>query len=377
MKRFLFVLSLLLLLSKLSTAQKISVTGSVKDVHDHAIPLASLTTGKNKTGVAADGNGNFSLSVLPNTAIHISAVGFKDTVVNVQVSTSLQIVLQPEENYLSNVQVTASQNKFTPQFSNQLKNEIVQTEFLHYKTENNISSSGISVYEGNRIVDNRIVSYHITTNAPSGNIYQGSAIPEFHSKEDTKGSIYLFDSWMQGTIVNGYDSNIVNDDKNLYNINKITGDLVMTRDFSSALTLDKTRISFFTLFNDSAKNSHTFMIVPEININLFCEVIALGDSCNVFKLTTTRFVKADFRSDGIASTGNNYDEYVDDVKYYVYNVKTDSYQPFLLKKKSIIAAFDNNERVNEYFLKHKDGIDETVVKNLAEYVNGETHLQNN
>jgi hypothetical protein len=370
MKRFLVALSFLLLLSGLSMAQKINVTGSVKDVHDHAIPLASITTGKNKTGVAADGNGNFSLSVLANTAIHISAIGFKDTVVTVQTTTNLQIVLQPAENYLSNVQVTASQSKFASQFNNQLKNEIVQAEFLHYKMENNISSSGMSIYEGNRIVDNRIVSYHITTNAPSGNIYQGSALPEFQSKEDTKGSIYLFNSWMQGTIVNGYDSNIVNDDKNLYNINKITGDLVMTRDFSNGLTLDRTRISFFTLF-DSAKNAHTFMIVPEIDINLFCEVIALGDSCNVFKLTKTKFVKADFHSDGIVSTGNNYDEYVDDVKYYVYNVRTDTYQPFLLKKKSIIAAFDNNIRVNEYFSKHKDAIDETVVKNLAVYINGE------
>jgi hypothetical protein len=376
MKRFLFVSGLLLLLSAQSTAQKINITGSVKDVHDHAIPLASITTGKSKTGVAADGNGNFSLSVLPNTAIYISALGFKDTVINVQATTHLQIVLQPAENYLSNVQVTASQNKFTPQFSNQLKNEIVQAEFLHYKMENNISSSGISVYEGNRIVGNSIVSYHITTNAPSGNIYQGSALPEFHSKEDTKGSIYLFDSWMQGTVVNGYDSNIVNDDKNLYNINKITGDLVMTRDFRRALTLDKTRISFFTLF-DSSKNAHTFMTVPEINIDLFCEVIALGDSCAVFKLTTTKFVKANFQSDGIVSTGNNYDEYVDDVKYYVYNGRTDAYQPFLLKKKSIIAAFDNNARVNEYFSKHKDAIDENVVKNLADYINGETKPTDN
>ena len=119
------------------------------------------------------------------------------------------------------------------------------------------------------------------------------------------------------------------------------------------------------------------MTVPEINIDLFCEVIALGDSCAVFKLTTTKFVKANFQSDGIVSTGNNYDEYVDDVKYYVYNGRTDAYQPFLLKKKSIIAAFDNNARVNEYFSKHKDAIDENVVKNLADYINGETKPTDN
>src|ERR1700759_827009 len=101
MKKFLITLSLLVLLCKSGTTQKINITGSVKDAHNNAIPLASITTGKNKTGVAADGDGNFSLSVSPNTPLHISALGYKDTAINVQSAMVLNIVLQPSENYLS------------------------------------------------------------------------------------------------------------------------------------------------------------------------------------------------------------------------------------------------------------------------------------
>ena len=216
MKKFLFALSLLLLLSKLGTAQKINITGSVKDVHNNAIPLASITTEKDKTGVAADGDGNFSLSVLPNSILRISALGYKDTVINVQSAAVLNIVLQPAENYLSNVQVTAAQNKLASQFNNQLKNEIVQAAFLHYKTENDISSSGINVYEGSIAGGGH---YHIVTTGATSRWYMGSALPEFHTKEDTKGSIYMFNNWLNGIVAHAEDSSVVDDGKNIYNFN--------------------------------------------------------------------------------------------------------------------------------------------------------------
>jgi hypothetical protein len=366
MKRFLIIVSLLLLINKLSTAQKVNIIGSVKDVHNNPIPLASITTGKNKTGVAADGDGNFSLSVLPNTTLHISALGYKDTVINVQSSMVLNIMLQPAENYLSNVQVTTFQNKLASQFNEQLKNEIVQAEFLHYKAENDISGSGINVYEGSIPSGGH---YHIVNTGATSHWYMGSALPEFHTKEDTKGSIYMFSSWMRGIVAHAEDSSVVDDPRNLYNINKITADVIMTRDFTNALTLDKTQISFFTLF-DSLKNSHTFMIVPAIDEKLFCEVIALGDSFDIFKLTATKFVKANYHSDGIASTGNNYDEYVDTYAYYLLNVQNNGLIKFDLKKKSVKQVFGTITRANDFFAAHKEEPDDSYLKNLGNYING-------
>jgi hypothetical protein len=366
MKKFLIIVSLLLVVSKLSTAQKVNITGSVKDAHNNPIPLASVTTGNNKTGVAADGDGNFSLSVLPNTTLHISALGYKDTVINVQSATILNVVLQPAENYLSNVEVTTSQNKLESQFNEQLKNEIVQAEFLHYKTENDISSSGINVYEGSTPTGGH---YHIVNTGATSHWYMGSALPEFHIREDTKGSIYMFNSWLRGIIAHAEDSSIVDDNKNLYNINKITGDVIMTRDFNTALTLDKTQIRFFTLF-DSLKNSYTYMIVPAIDEKLFCEVIALGDGFDIFKLTTTKFVKANFHSDGVMSTGNNYDEYVDTDAYYLLNVQNNELVKFDLKKKSIKQVFGAVPKANDFFTAHKEDIDDAYLKNLGNYING-------
>ncbi len=141
--------------------------------------MASVTIEKTSQGIAADATGYFSLSVSAGTKLLISAIGFRDTVVAVKDETPLIIILRPAENQLANVTVRGSKTESLG--NNQIKNEMLQAEFAHYNQENNISSGGINVYEGNHIVNNQIVSYHVVTTASSSNIYQGSAIPSFHT----------------------------------------------------------------------------------------------------------------------------------------------------------------------------------------------------
>ena len=259
MKKILYLVSLLLLLSKSGFTQQLNISGSIKDSANHPLSMASVTIEKTNQGIAADATGHFSLTVSPGTKLLISAIGYRDTLVAVKDETPLIIILRPSESQLANVTVTGS--KTGSLGNNQIKNEMLQAEFAHYNQENNISSGGINVYEGNKIVDNRVVSYHVVTTAPSSNIYQGSAIPSFHTKEDTKGSIYLFKTWMKGMVANPNDSTIIDDPQNLYNVNKSTGELTMTRDFKSGLSIDKNNVKFFILF-DTGNVSHRFMKVP-------------------------------------------------------------------------------------------------------------------
>lgn len=366
MKKILYLISLLLLLSKVGFTQKLNISGSIKDSANHPLSMASVTIEKTSQGIAADAMGHFSLSVSPDTKIMVSAIGYRDTVVTVKDETPLVIILRSAENQLANVTVTGS--KAGNLANDQVKNEILQAEFAHYSQENNISSGGINVYEGNKIVDNRIVSYHIVNTGSTGNIYQGSAIPSFHTKEDTKGSAYLFKNWLKGMVANPKDSTITDDPQNLYNVNKTTGDLTMTRDFKSGLSVDKNNVKFFILF-DTGNIAHRFLKVPAIDNNPFCEAIAFGDNYDIFKLTTTKFVKSDYHSDGIASSGNNYDEYVDTDTYYLLNVSDGTVTKFELKKKVLKQIF-TMPKAAEYLAAHKsDDIDDHFLKGLGDSIN--------
>jgi hypothetical protein len=46
-------------------------------------------------------------------------------------------------------------------------------------------------------------------------------------------------------------------------------------------------------------------------------LIAKGTKYAVYKLTTTKFVKSNYHTDGVTLTGNPYDEYIDKHKYYL------------------------------------------------------------
>lgn len=369
MTKFSFLLAAFYLLLHVGNAQKIAITGSIKDSNNNPVSMASVTEEKTKNGVAADNIGHFSLSVSPNAKIYIVAIGFKDTAFVVKDAEPLNIILSASPKQLASVTVTG--NTFTPQFSNQIKNEIFQSETIHYKMENNLSY-GPSVYEGMDLITHK--PYHVVQLIPSSHVYQGSALPEFHTKEDTKGSPYLFDFWLKGVVSNITDTTLIDDYRNLYNVNKMTGDLIMTRDFQSALTVDKSQIKFFTLY-DSLKNTHSFMIVPIINKDLFCEVIGLGNNYDIFKLTTAKFVKADYHSNGLTSSGNNYDEYANTVYYYLFDLDAGTYKNFLLKKKSILSAFDNNKTVEQFFSNHKEAIDDNFLKALVQNIDTETKTQ--
>ena len=355
MKKQIVFFLLFIIVIKFCAAQKVSITGIVKEPNSKAIPSASIKITNSKTGVTSNDSGYFSLSVSPNTSLHISSVGYKDTVINIGNQTTLNIILQPKENYLNNVTVTQNLHRY--EINNQIKNQVYEAAVFHYKYENDISGP-IRVYK----------SGYFKFNSPT-TVWNGTAIPEFHTREDTKGSIYLFSNWQRGLVAKSDDRTIVDDSSSLYNLNKVTGALIMTKDFNSGLTIDKAEIKFFTLF-DSLKNSHSFMIVPAISSSSFCEIIALGNDYDIFKLTTTKFVKANLSTDGFATSGSNYDEYVDTRQYYLLNVKDGSVTKFEPKKKEIKQVFANNTSAQQFLNLHKaDEINDAFLKNIIANIN--------
>ena len=91
----------------------------------------------------------------------------------------------------------------------------------------------------------------------------------------------------------------------------------------------------------------------------------------LYKRTTTKFVKANYVSTGLTSTGNNYDEFLDDNRYFVYSEKDKSFAAVDLKKKSIKSVLENEKpKVDEWFSQNGNAdIDETFLKGVINFLN--------
>jgi hypothetical protein len=193
-------------------------------------------------------------------------------------------------------------------------------------------------------------------------------LPSFHPVEDTRGSRYMFKDWVAGFVVSPKDSVYKNPSYG-FNYDKINGGLLLTQDKHSAIEIDQSEIKSFTVYNEF-NQPLSFEYMPEINKTRFPQVISTGKNYKIYKLTNTKFVKNDFHTDGLTSSGNNYDEYVDEFVYYVYNVQTKQIQQFTLKKKSLKAAFaSDGKKVDSFFDAYSDQIDDGLLRSLGDYMN--------
>ena len=100
------------------------------------------------------------------------------------------------------------------------------------------------------------------------------------------------------------------------------------------------------------------------------QIISDGSTYKIYKLTKTKFIASNYHSDGIASTGNPYDEFQDDDSYFVVYAKTNQVQKLALKKKAIKQAFAADENKVTAYLQANDGdIDENYLHDFGDYMN--------
>ena len=98
-KVFLSVVALFM--TTLSFAQKITVSGSVKDASTgESVPYAAVQVQGTVTGTTTDANGIYSISVAPQSTLVFSAIGYVDKVVAVNGKGSIDVVLDPDAELL-------------------------------------------------------------------------------------------------------------------------------------------------------------------------------------------------------------------------------------------------------------------------------------
>lgn len=207
--------------------------------------------------------------------------------------------------------------------------------------------------------------------AGNGNTTAVGSFVNFHAgKEDTKGRRMLLTAWAKG-FVTGMNDSLIKDDKLVFNYDKISHDLYYSFDKQTVFEAERSHVKAFHLTTNEgdADYARLDLVKPE---NFF-RVFTPYDNTHygLYSLTTTEFKKANYHSDGMVETGNNYDEYVDNLQYYIVSPGGKQYQPVELKKKSVRSALPAAKtKVEEFLSQHKnDDVNETFLKELIDYLN--------
>ena len=307
--------------------KKQTLHGIVKNEKNKAVQNASVIVKGEEKGTVTDSLGLFKIEANPNSVLVIAAEGYESTMKPVN-GKELIIVLVK-----------------TPDNSN---NNILNETITQKQVYNSVQDFG---------------------KAEASRFYQGSALTVFHQKEETQGSRYLFNWWVNGTML---DTNLVviNTADFGFNYDKIEKKLLATRDKNTIIEINDAAINSFILKTDTSITK--FEKIPGIGKKEFLiEVVKNEVKYSLYKSMKTTFQKADYTNNGVIASGKKYDEFVDEFEYYVIFPGGNQFKKVELKKKSIREALSNEEvKVKQYFSKSESGvINESFLKELILFLN--------
>ncbi len=275
---------------------------------------------QNKNAAYSDSTGAFNLTAASSSQLAVTARGYTSTTADVGGHTTLQITLKSDPG---------APAAFT-------KTDIDQA----FKTNDGYQ------------VNSAVAGWGATTT----------------DTRDVVGSRFLFNRWVVGYIIKA-NGDVAQNPNFLFNYDKQKGDLYYNENGKVSVN-DKSVVKGFVLENPQDQPV-TFELVPGISNDLYAIVLSSGPKYKIYKLIKTKYTPSDFKSDGLSSTGNKYDEWVDEPTYYVMNAKTLAVQPLQLRKKSIKDAFAaDGDKLNAFTSAHSsDKIDDDYLKGLGATLN--------
>ena len=285
----------LLILSGVSAAfgQAISISGTIKDQQGNPIPVAFVRDARHYYATYADSAGSFMIKADPSSTLVAVAAGYADSKVKIDNIATINIIMNKEDASSAN------------------------------SAANSAGANGSAAFLNNQPIVNQ-----------SG---ASTAIKTGFSQEATKGSPYLFNNWVHGFAISTGDS-LLYDINNLYNYDKIGGNLLFTKDRTTIMQVNQQQVKYFSLF-DGKLYPHVFENAPLVNRKPFIEVILSTPKYKIYKQTETKLQRANFHTDGVIESGNKYDEYQDAAHYYFVKLPGGQPKQFSLKKKAIKELF--------------------------------------
>ena len=360
-------------------AQKaVVITGTVSDNKGGVLPGASVTIRGQRSGTTSDNLGFFRIRVQPGAFICIGAVGYKgDTVMVGDETTRLDIVLEPRVRLLEGIVVTGTDQKavgndpmhvMVTRSAGATISEFLQSE-MSFNGQTIVTPYKVDTKTGMPTVKDPNASY--LTNTPANTYYRMSAVPSFSIKEDVKGNRYLLgDRWGQGVVVTGDDS-LVDNRALKFNFDKIQQKLYATKDLATIIELDNQNIKAFAI-----RDGDSLMIfdrVGAIDSSRYFLVIvpSVGGKYALYRDIRTKFVKADYHSDGMTESGTPYDEYVDNNSYFLVLPGGLRSRRLEMRKKYLKEIIPEEKfKVEDFFSRHRyDVINETLLKELILFLN--------
>jgi hypothetical protein len=311
------IFCLLTILCKVGFAQTIQISGTVTDDKGNPVAFAFIKDAQHNYQTFSGQDGSFYINADPSSRLMATCAGYQKTTVPVNNSSTIKIQMQHNESSSATV---AKSDAFNVE-------EIGGTD---------------------------------RSARPLTNF--GTAQEQLH------GSPYLLDHWVHGYAISPKDS-IIQNNYYLFNYMKIEGSLLYTDDGKTVYGVYKDRAPRFVLF-DNDGTQYIFENVSSVDSKHYLQVLSEGSKYKIYKQLNTEFVKANFETNGIVTTGVNYDSYSDQPVYYF--VKTGGQpQKLALKRKAIKAAFsDDPKKIDSFLSAHdSDDLNDDFFKALGDYMN--------
>lgn len=164
----------------------------------------------------------------------------------------------------------------------------------------------------------------------------------------------LLGPWAKGKVV--LLDRVVDDPKYYFNYDKVKNAVIFSEDTIKAFALVPDSIISFTLNNPNGPI--VFDRFPSIEgAPFFQQLVKDNTGFSLYKGIVTTFIKANFTTNGITSSGHDYDEYSDKILYFILFPNKEMKQ-VQLKSKSIKEVFSSVPAAEEYMSRHKGSIDE-------------------
>ena len=310
---------------QVTKAQNNNITGSVTNEKGNLMHDVFVADDQYKNATFTDSLGNFTIVVHPDSKLKFEHAGYKDTVITAP---------KPGEG----MQVT-------------IKGAVGSKVSAD-------STSGMAA-AGGGLTKNEVA---VISND------MGGYLKPAHEKGDTRGSQYLFETFVHGYMISSAGE-LAHNPGFLFDYDKMSGNLLLTRDNRLITEVGFDQINSFTLFSNTDERVD-FGKEPAIDPSHYLQVLASGTKYKIYKRIKTRFAKADYVNNGAAPHGHDYDEYIDDADYYVFDLQTNQPKKFTLRKKSIKEVFAKEaDKINKYVSSASGDIDDAYLSKLGAFMN--------
>lgn len=200
--------------------------------------------------------------------------------------------------------------------------------------------------------------------------HRGSNRSPFFEKDETVGSTYLSRNWMRGVAELWNHRKIPEADQPLlFNFDKINNVLYTVNRDNKIKFYPSDSVLDFHLAEDNLV--YSFEKVSWISDNFFLMPVIKSDKgYSLYKRLFTKFLQADFSSEGYYTKGRKFDEYADYYEYYITYPGNTQFRKLYLKEKDIRKALrDEPKLLDDFFEIHDHEISEQSLIGLIQFIN--------